>query len=102
MSGERRVQVDTTRLRGAAAKMEAVGNKTHDIMNTLRNTLQGKGYPWGHDDYGDKFANGDKGYTKSSEGLLTGGDNMSESAGKFSSGMYGASNKIDDMDSTDP
>ncbi|WP_405162031.1 hypothetical protein OG203_37865 [Nocardia sp. NBC_01499] len=102
MSGERKVQVDSTRLRGAAAKMEEIGHKTKDIMTTLRDNLQNKGNPWGDDDYGNKFTKGDKGYTKSKENLLTGGDNMSDSAIKFSTGMYDAANKIDGMDSTAP
>ncbi|MFI7004427.1 hypothetical protein [Nocardia sp. NPDC050175] len=99
MSAERRIEVDTTRLRGAAAKMEEVGKKTEDIMATLRNNLQAKGFPFGTDDYGDKFTKGDKGYTKSAENLLTGGDNMTDSAKKFSKGMNGAADKMDNMDS---
>ncbi|PXX57622.1 hypothetical protein DFR70_11750 [Nocardia tenerifensis] len=102
MTGQRRVEVDTTRLRSAAAKMEDVGKKTTEIMGTLRNNLQSHGFPWGHDDYGDKFTGGDKGYTKSSDNLLTGGDNMADSAAKFSKGMYGAANKMDDMDGRKP
>lgn len=99
MAEERRVRVDTARLRQAAAKMDDIGGQTDEIITTLRNTLQSTGYPWGHDDYGDKFTKGEKGYTKSEENLLTGGDNMAKSAKKFSTGMYGAATKIDDMDS---
>ncbi|MFI5776856.1 hypothetical protein [Nocardia sp. NPDC051570] len=102
MSGERRIRVDTTRLRTAADKMEDVGHKTHEIVANLRNILQAKGYPWGHDDYGDKFVNGDKGYLKSNEALLTGGDNMAGSAAQFSKSMRDAATKMDNMDYRTP
>ncbi|RDI55330.1 hypothetical protein [Nocardia mexicana] len=99
MTEQRRVRVDTTRLRQAARKMDGVGGETTAIMSTLRNTLQGRGYPWGHDDYGDKFVTGEKGYENSSKNLLTGGDNLTGSAAKFSKGMSGAADKMDKMDS---
>lgn len=99
MARERKVQVDTTRLRDAANKMDEVGRTTHDIVTTLRNTLNANGDPWGHDEYGDKFVKGDKGYGKSHDNLLTGGDNMSDSAAKFGKGMRDAATKMDNMDS---
>ncbi|WP_433193042.1 hypothetical protein ACQP1G_30495 [Nocardia sp. CA-107356] len=99
MAEQRRVRVDTTRLRQAAGKMDEVGRKTAEIMSTLRNTLQSKSYPWGHDDYGDKFVTGDKGYGNSSKNLLDGGDNMARSGKKFGDGMSGAADKMDKMDS---
>lgn len=98
MPADGRIHVDTARLRQAAAKMEGVGRRTGDIISTLKNTLNAQGEPWGTDDYGDKFTEGDNGYTKSSTNLLTGGDNMTDSAGKFDKGMRDAATKMDDMD----
>ncbi|WP_405162047.1 hypothetical protein OG203_37945 [Nocardia sp. NBC_01499] len=100
MPGDGKVRVDTTRLRQAASKMDAVGHRTSEIIGTLKNNLNAQGKPWGSDDYGDKFAKGDSGYEKSSKNLLTGGDNMIESAGKFSKGMNEAATKMDNMDGT--
>lgn len=98
MAGERTVRVDTTRLRQAASQMEEVGRKTGEIIGTLKNTVAAQGYPWGHDDYGDKFVKGDQGYGTSEENLLAGGDNMVGSEHKFSQGMRDAATKIDNMD----
>ncbi|MFD6158129.1 hypothetical protein ACFWF7_11030 [Nocardia sp. NPDC060256] len=95
---EGRIRVDTARLRQAANKMDGVGRRTGDIISTLKNNLNVQGEAWGNDDYGDKFAKGESGYTKSSKNLLTGGDNMVESAGKFNKGMNDAANKMDKMD----
>ncbi|MGF6885532.1 hypothetical protein ABIA39_003926 [Nocardia sp. GAS34] len=98
MTGERRVRVDTTRLRQAAGQMDDLGRKTGEILGTLKSTIQAQGYPWGHDDYGDKFVNGDQGYGNSEKNLLAGGDNMVGSEGKFSKGMGDAATKMDKMD----
>ncbi|ASF07578.1 hypothetical protein NBRGN_021_00100 [Nocardia brasiliensis NBRC 14402] len=98
MTENRRIRVDTALLRQAATKMDGVGGKTGDIIATLRNNLNAQGEPWGDDDYGDKFVKGDKGYGTSSKNLLTGGDNMADSAKKFSKGMRDAATKMDDMD----
>jgi hypothetical protein len=98
MTGERPVRVDTTLLRQAADRMDDIANSTKDIINSLKTTIQGQGYPWGHDSYGDKFTKGDQGYTNSEENLLAGGDNMVGSAGKFSKGMREAADKMDNMD----
>ncbi|MGW4773514.1 hypothetical protein ACWEO2_36450 [Nocardia sp. NPDC004278] len=98
MAANDRIRVDTTKLRQAADRMDEVGNKTKDIIDTLKTTVHAQNFPWGHDEYGDKFTKGDKGYTKSEENLLTGGDNMVGSTGKFSKGMRDAADKMDNMD----
>ncbi len=93
---ERQLLRDGARL---VAGMDEVGRKAAEILTTLRNTLQAKDYPWGHDDYGDKFVKGDSGYEKSAQNLLAGGDNMAGSAAAFSTGMSSAAKKMDTMDS---
>ncbi|MFI6042537.1 hypothetical protein ACIA8C_12935 [Nocardia sp. NPDC051321] len=98
MTGDRQIRVDTARLRQSADQMDEVGDKAKDIITTLKNAINARDYPWGHDDYGNKFVKGDKGYGKSAENLLTGGDNMVDSAGKFSKGMRDAADKMDNMD----
>ncbi|MFB8282677.1 hypothetical protein [Nocardia colli] len=50
----------------------------------------------GHDDYVNKFTKGGKGFGSSEANLLTGGDNMADSAGKFAKGMRDAADKMDD------
>ncbi|MEV6558459.1 hypothetical protein AB0M22_22295 [Nocardia sp. NPDC051756] len=98
MAAERRIQVDTARLRQAAEQMDEVGTETKEIITNLRNTIQAQGFPWGRDDYGDKFAKGGKGYSTSETNLLAGGDNMADSAGKFATGMRDAADTMDKMD----
>lgn len=98
MAVERRIQVDTARLRQAAEQMDEVGTETKNIITNLRNMIEAQGFPWGRDDYGNKFTKGGKGYSTSETNLLAGGDNMSESAGKFAKGMRDAADTMDKMD----
>ncbi len=98
MSDDKTVKVNTSELRTAAGTMSDVHNRVNTVVTNLENTLNAKGYPWGHDSYGDKFTGGDSGYTKSSENLLSGAGNLDTSLEDFSSGMNDAAKKIDDMD----
>ena len=98
MSDDKPVEVDTGKLRHAAGTMNDVTGRVGSVITTLKNGLNAKGYPWGHDSYGDKFTGGDNGYTKSSKNLLSGSDNMTSSLGQFGSGMDDAATKMDDMD----
>jgi hypothetical protein len=93
-----KVQVDTTKLRHAAGTMDDVTTKVTTIVNNLTNNLNDKGYPWGHDSYGDKFTGGANGYTTSSKNLLQGAGNLKDTLGGFGSGMRDAAQKLDDMD----
>ncbi len=92
------VEVNTDQLRTAAGTMNDVHGRVNDVVTSLTNNLNAKGYPWGHDSYGNKFTEGDSGYTTSSKNLVSGADNMNSSLGQFSSGMNDAAKKIDDMD----
>ncbi|MBY8855223.1 hypothetical protein K7711_01895 [Nocardia sp. CA2R105] len=92
------VEVDTAKLRQAAGTMNDVTSRVTTIVTTLKNGLNAKGFPWGHDHYGNKFTEGDSGYTNSSKNLVQGADNMVGSLGKFGTGMTDAAQKMDDMD----
>jgi len=98
MSDNKPVDVDTSTLRNAAGTTKDGAGSVEKVVTTLKNTLNVKGYPWGHDSYGNKFTGGDSGYTKSSENLLAGADNMTSSLNQFASGMSAAATKMDDMD----
>lgn len=95
-----KVQVNTGELRTAAGTMNNAGNQVKGVFDTLRKNLNSKGNPFGTDDYGKKFTEGEKGYDTSSKNLLAGGDNMTGSLDKFGSGMDDAAKKMDDMDHT--
>ncbi|MGF6887233.1 hypothetical protein ABIA39_004368 [Nocardia sp. GAS34] len=98
MAGEKKVRVNTHELRVAAGTMNDAGGRVKNVFDTLRNHLHSKGNPFGNDDYGHKFTEGEKGYDTSSKNLLSGGDNMTDSLDKFGSGMTDAAKKMDDMD----
>jgi hypothetical protein len=98
MAGEKKVRVDTGKLRVAAGTMNDAGSRVKGVFDTLRNNLNSKRNPFGNDDYAHKFTEGDKGYNTSSKNLLSGGDNMTDSLDKFGSGMIDAAKKMDDMD----
>ncbi|GAA5063135.1 hypothetical protein [Nocardia callitridis] len=92
------VEVDTAKLHNVAGTMINISGRVGEIVWGLKNTLNAKGYPWGHDNYGDKFTEGEEGYSTSSKNLLNGADNMVTSLAQFGNGMGDAANKMDDMD----
>jgi hypothetical protein len=100
--GNGAVQVDTMQLRAAAAKVDDAAVKVWNAVVQLRNSLNAKGFPFGHDNYGKKFTEGDKGYTTSSGNLVSGAENMTRSLNHFSAGMKDAATKMDTMDARTP
>lgn len=55
MSDDKTVKVNTSELRTAAGTMSDVHGRVNTVVTNLENMLNAKGYPWGHDSYGDKF-----------------------------------------------
>jgi len=98
MSGEKKVEVNTGKLRTAGGTMNDSGGRVGDVLANLKRTLTAKGNPFGNDSYGHKFTEGANGYDTSSKNLLSGGDNMTKSLDEFGSGMDDAAKKMDDMD----
>ncbi|MFI5780698.1 hypothetical protein [Nocardia sp. NPDC051570] len=96
--GEDKVEVDTAQLRNAAGKVDDVAVRVWNTVKGLENTLNEKGYPFGHDNYGKKFTDGDSGYEKSSHNLMDGAENMTRSLNQFRDSMRDAAQKMDDMD----
>ena len=99
MADNKPVDVDTGKLRATAGEVTDAAGRLGKIVSDLKNDLNAKGYPWGrHDPYGGKFTGGDSGYTKSSENLLAGADNMVASLNQVGTGITDAATKMDDMD----
>ncbi|WP_155981757.1 hypothetical protein [Nocardia sp. BMG111209] len=57
-----RVEVNPDALRAAAGRTAEVHDRVHDIFTSLQNALSAKGTPWGNDEYGQRFAEGENGY----------------------------------------
>ncbi|MFF0492542.1 WXG100 family type VII secretion target [Nocardia sp. NPDC004068] len=95
---DRKVHVDTDALRAAAGRMDDIASRVWNTLTGLRTTLDDHGFPWGHDSFGKKFTEGEKGYTVSRDNLLDGSTNMVRSLNQFSGGMKDAAKKMDDMD----
>lgn len=98
MSDNKPVAVDTGKLRAAAGTVDDAAGRVEKVVTDLKNTLNAKGYPWRHDSYGKKFTGGDSGYSKSSQNLLDGADNLYTSLKQLASGMRDTANKMDHMD----
>lgn len=66
-----KVEVNAELLRQASAKTLDVTDKVRDVFATLSAAADGLGQPWGGDNYGHKFANGEdnNGYTAARDNL---------------------------------
>jgi hypothetical protein len=98
MPDNKPVAVDTGKLLTSAGTVYDAAGHVENVVANLKNRLNAKGYPWGYDNYGNKFTGGDSGYTKSSKNLLDGADNLHTSLNQFGDGLRDTANKMDNMD----
>ncbi|MGV9674398.1 hypothetical protein ACWDSJ_03880 [Nocardia sp. NPDC003482] len=99
-----KVQVDPQQLRSAAEVTADLATKVRKVGSDLRTALagiesDGGNRPWGNDKTGKKFADGDKGYKKARDNLLSGTDGMGETLEQFANGQRTAANFLGTTDS---
>ncbi|MFI6216691.1 type VII secretion target [Nocardia brasiliensis] len=93
-----KVEVDTNQLRRAAGDCDRIHDSISATLGTLRTTVAGSGTPWGKDSFGNKFAQGDKGYLAARENLLAAIDQMSTTFADYATGQRNAADQMDAMD----
>ncbi|MBF6171453.1 hypothetical protein [Nocardia blacklockiae] len=96
----RKVRIDPTLQRRAAAKAQHVSDRIADALTTLEASADAKGSPWGNDRYGTQFADGEgnNGYNAARANLkkLTG--SLGDHSGEHSSGQQRAATLHDNTD----
>ncbi|RDI46163.1 hypothetical protein [Nocardia mexicana] len=96
------VETDPELQRQAANKAKQVSDRISDALTTLQAAAEGRGTPWGNDQYGDRFANGENnnGYEAARRNLkkLTG--NLSDHSSEHGDGQQKSSKLHGDSDRT--
>lgn len=85
-------------LRVASGKTGKVRDGIEKVVDTLVSSADGRGAPWGDDTLGAGFADGENGYLKSRENIVTGANNMAGTFGNFSKGQKDALETLTAMD----
>ncbi|PXX71427.1 hypothetical protein DFR70_101850 [Nocardia tenerifensis] len=94
----RTVEVDTNQLRHAAGGCDHIHDSITRTLGTLRAAVNGNGTPWGNDSFGNKFAQGTKGYVVARDNLLAAVDQMATTFGEYGRGQREAADKMDAME----
>ncbi|MEC3955034.1 hypothetical protein VMT65_18480 [Nocardia sp. CDC153] len=95
-----KVEVDPELQRVAAAKAAQVTDRIRAVLTALENSSDGKGQPWGDDEYGEKFAKGDgaNGYLSSRDNLTTLVDKLAGKSDSHSTTQQDAAKLHDNTD----
>lgn len=65
-----------------------------NIATSARNAVSPGAAAWGDDDFGAKFADGDKGFVSGSDNISTGTENLSTSFGHLTNGLRGGGGSL--------
>ncbi|WP_083913186.1 WXG100 family type VII secretion target [Nocardia concava] len=95
-----RVEVDPELQRVAAAKAGQITDRIRAVLTGLESASDGKGEPWGDDEYGERFAKGDgaNGYVSSRENLTTLVDKLAGKSDSHSTAQQDAAKLHDGTD----
>ncbi|WP_378737183.1 WXG100 family type VII secretion target [Nocardia brasiliensis] len=88
------VAVDPEQLRRAAKQAALVQERIDGTLRKLQASLAAAGPAWGNDSFGDKFANGEKGYLAARDNLTKGTETMAKTFGDVSSGQEQAADHL--------
>jgi len=98
MTSPSSIQINPGLLRTAAQDSSAIKDNIAQVLATLQSSLNAKGSPWGKDSFGDKFANGDKGYVASSKNVLSAVSDMGTTFDSIAQGQVQAADELSAAD----
>ncbi|MBU3065297.1 hypothetical protein KO481_27690 [Nocardia sp. NEAU-G5] len=98
MTSPSAVQLDPSLLRAAAQDSGAIKDNIAQVFANLQASLNAKGSPWGKDSFGDKFANGDKGYVAVSKNVLSAVSDMGTTFDSIAQGQVQAADELSAAD----
>jgi len=99
MTSPSSIQINPGQLRTAAQDSSAVKDNIAQVLATLQSSLNAKGSPWGKDSFGNKFANGDKGYIAASKNVLSAVSDMGTTFDYIAQGQVQAADQLTAADS---
>lgn len=92
------IDINPGQLRTAAQDSTVIEGNIAQVLATLQASLNGKGSPWGNDSFGNKFANGDKGYIAASKNVLSAVSDMGTTFGAIAQGQVQAADGLTSAD----
>ena len=98
MTSPSTIQINPGLLRTAAQDSSAIKDNIAQVLATLQSSLNAKGSPWGKDSFGDKFANGDKGYVAASKNVLSAVSDMGTTFDSIAQGQVQAADQLSSAD----
>ncbi|GAB0104457.1 hypothetical protein JMUB6875_34310 [Nocardia sp. JMUB6875] len=93
-----KVQVEVAGMRSVADGLDVLANKITGILNTVSAAADAADGCWGHDEYGDKFADGKSGYIDRSGNLKVTLASKSTLLQNYSTGLTDAAKKFEQTD----
>ncbi|WP_306360353.1 hypothetical protein [Nocardia sp. CC227C] len=82
-------------LRKAALATGEVRDRVDTVLTTLQGALSGRGAPWGDDQIGDQFTQGEDGYFETRKDFFESLTNIRTTFANFSTGQTEAADKLE-------
>ncbi|MFE2958719.1 WXG100 family type VII secretion target [Nocardia tengchongensis] len=93
-----KVEVEIAGMRSVAGGLDDVNTKVTGILNAITAAAEAHEGVWGHDEFGDKFADGESGYDARKPALLTALGSKTTLLGQYSKGLRDAATKFENME----
>ncbi|MEU1206799.1 hypothetical protein [Nocardia sp. NPDC005825] len=93
-----KVEVEIAGMRSVAGGLDDVNTKVTGILNAITAAADAHEGVWGHDEFGDQFAEGESGYDARKPGLLAALGSKTTLLGQYSKGLRDAATKFENME----
>ncbi|OBJ11681.1 hypothetical protein A5624_13065 [Mycobacterium sp. 1482292.6] len=92
------LSVDPDGLRKIAQDLQDVSTTLKQVYSSLTDKLAAEGSPWGNDQIGDQFANGDSGYLAQKEWVSNSIDGKTQLLDSYADSFMSAANDFEGND----
>lgn len=93
-----RVNVNPRMVKEASITASDLRKRLHDIAESARSAVTPGESAWGDDEFGAKFAEGEKGFVSGSGNTADGTDSIAKSFGTLGKGLRKTSKRLDAME----
>nr|WP_281279236.1 type VII secretion target [Nocardia yunnanensis] len=96
----KKVEVEVAGMRSVADGLDSMSAKITGILDTVKAAAEAHDGCWGHDEYGDKFADGQSGYNARNPDLQKAIQSKATMLEQYSKGLRDAATKFDNTEET--
>lgn len=96
----KKIEVEVAGMRSVAGGLDDVNAKVVGILNTITAAADAHDGVWGHDEFGDKFADGKSGYNERKPDLLAAIGSKAAMLAQYSKGLQDAATKFENTEDT--